>query len=207
MLALVENARRKQVAWVEAILDHRKWRPTKLAREAGIDQSTLSKFLNDPLNAAQLNTLSVEKIATAGGIPPYQTQPVPVPRGLVEGEATPYVAETADVALSRAIHAARGGKNGIDPWVMRSRALELAGYLPGDILMIDLNAEPQDGDAVCAQVYDKIGRAETVMRLYERPFLVASTTDRTLGRPLLIDDDRVQVRGVVIASFRARRAA
>lgn len=207
MLALVENARRKQLAWVHAILDHRKWRPTRLAREAGIDPSTLSKFLGDPLNIAQLNTLSIEKIAAAGGIPPYQTQPVSMPRGMAEGEAAPYVTEAPDAALARAIQAAKAGKNGVDPWIMRSRALELAGYLPGDILMVDLNAEPQDGDAVCAQVYDKIGRAETVMRIYEKPFLAAATTDRSLSRPLLIDDDRVQVRGVVVASFRARRAA
>ena len=51
------------------------------------------------------------------------------------------------------------------------------------------------------------GRAETVFRIFEDPFLVAATLDRTLFKPWLIDNDRVIVRGVVIASLRERRAA
>lgn len=207
MLALVENARRKQLAWIEAVLEHRNWRPSRLAKEAGVDHSTITKFLKDPLNVAQLNMLTVEKVARVGGIPPYQTMPVPLTRGLAESEAEPFKEELGDAAIARAIHGAKAGRNGVDPWIMHSRALEHAGYLPGDILMVDQNAEPQDGDAVCAKVYDKTGRAETVMRLYEKPFLTSATTDRALLRPLLIDGDRVQVQGVVICSFRSRRAA
>lgn len=56
-------------------------------------------------------------------------------------------------------------------------------------------------------VYDRTGRAETIFRLYEDPFLVAATLDKGLMKPHLIDNDRVVVRGVVIASFRERRAA
>lgn len=207
MLALVENARRKQLAWVEAILAHRKWKPSRLAREAGVDHSTISKWMNDPLNVAQLNTMTVEKLARVGGIEPYQTAPPALARGLAESEAEPYRAIAAEDAATRAVAAAKGGRNGIDPWILRSRALENAGYMPGDILMVDLNAEPRDGDAVCAQVYDKSGRAETVMRLYEKPFLVSATSDAGLRRPLLVDGERVAVRGVVVASIRPRLAA
>lgn len=207
MLALVENARRKQLAWVEAILAHRKWKPSRLAREAGVDHSTISKWMNDPLNVAQLNTMTVEKLARVGGIEPYQTTPPVLARGLAESEAEPYRAIATEDAATRAVAAAKGGRNGIDPWILRSRALENAGYMPGDILMVDLNAEPRDGDAVCAQVYDKSGRAETVMRLFEKPFLVAATSDAGLRRPLLVDGERVAVRGVVVASIRPRLAA
>lgn len=207
MLALVENARRKQLAWVEAILAHRNWKPSRLAREAGVDHSTISKWLNDPLNAAQLNTMTVEKLAIAGGIPPYQTSAPATPRGLAESEAEPYRALEVEDAASRAVYAAKGGRNGVDPWILRSRALENAGYMPGDVLMVDLNAEPRDGDAVCAQVYDKSGRAETVMRLFEKPFLVSATADAALRRPLLVDGIHVVVRGVVVASIRPRLAA
>lgn len=206
MLRVVENVRRKQVAWVNAILDHKKWRPSRLAREAGIDHSTLSKFLNDPLNAAQLNTLSVEKIAAVVPFPPYQTQAASRPSGLAEVEAEPYDASTSDI-LRAAVDALRGGRNGLDAWILHSRALENAGYLPGDVLIVDLNAEPRSGDAVCAQIYDRNGQAETVMRLYEHPFLTSATNDKALMRPHLVDGDRVLLRGVITSSLRPRRAA
>lgn len=73
--------------------------------------------------------------------------------------------------------------------------------------MVDLNARPEVGDVVCAQVYDRAGKGETVFRVFEDPFLVAATLDTKLIRPLLIDNDRVVIRGVVVASFRERRAA
>ncbi|MCI5075669.1 helix-turn-helix domain-containing protein [Oricola sp.] len=210
MLVLVENARRKQLAWVNAILDHRKWRPTNLAREAGIDHSTLSKWLKDPQNVAQLSPLTIEKIARVGGIPPYETAPVRKPAGLAEAEADPFDLSDLPPSSSRVIADLRGvigQRNGIDPWVMRSRALEHEGYMPGDILLVDLNATPIDGDAVCAQVYDRVGKAETVMRIYEQPYLVAASSAPDLRRPLLVDNERVVIRGVIVASLRDRRVA
>jgi DNA-binding Xre family transcriptional regulator len=208
MLALVENTRRKQIAWIEAILAHRNWNQFRLAKEAGINHSTLSKFLADPDNIQQLSTRSVEKIAVVSGIPPYQTQPLQTLRGVAEQEAAPFVYTTNfDAMVERAVEAMKADRNGLDPWVLRSRALESAGYMPGDVLMVDLNAEPKNGDVVCAQVYDRQGRAETVMRLYEYPFLVAASLDRELMRPLLIDDERATVRGVVVAALKMRRAA
>jgi SOS-response transcriptional repressor LexA len=90
--------------------------------------------------------------------------------------------------------------------VLRSRSLESAGYMPGDILMVDLNGRPEPGDVVCAQIYDRSGKAETIFRIYEHPFLVAATLDGRLMKPHLVDNDRVVIRGVVIASLRERRA-
>lgn len=206
MLSLVENVRRKQIVWVEAILEHKGWRVSRLAKEAGVDHSTIAKFFNDPSNSAQINTTTVEKLALAGGIPPYQTLAPSAPRGLSESEAEPYLS-SADPGISRAISALKDGRNGVDAWVLHSRALEEAGYFPGDILLIDLNGEPQDGDAVCAQVYGKNGGAQTVMRIYEKPFLVAATKDRALRKPLLVDGENVIVRGFVMATLRPRQAA
>lgn len=89
MLAIVENPRRKQLDWIGAILEHKGWRPSRLAKAAKIDHSTLSKFLNDPLNAAHLNSTSVEKIAAAGGIPPYHKQPVGQPLRITRRSSRP----------------------------------------------------------------------------------------------------------------------
>uniref|UniRef100_UPI003BABF335 hypothetical protein n=1 Tax=Stappia sp. TaxID=1870903 RepID=UPI003BABF335 len=207
MLSTVEPTRRKQLSWIEAILDYKGWNRTRLAREAGVDPSTLSKFLNDPDNKSQLQTTSIEKIAAVGGIRPYNTTPPLRMDGLADSETEPYVAEQNPGLVDVAVSALKAGRNGVDPWVMRSRALEHEGFMPGDILLVDLNAQPQPGDAVCAQVYDRQGKAETVMRIYEHPFLVAASADPSVRKPFLVDDERVVIRGVVIASFRPRRAA
>jgi transcriptional regulator with XRE-family HTH domain len=204
VLAVVENTRRKQLAWVNAILDVKNWNQFTLAKEAGVHHSTLSKFLSDEQNIQQLSTRSVEKIAALNILPPYETKAPVRQRGLAEGEASPYTAFDGD-ELSIAIAAMRAGRNGVDPWVLNSRALETAGYLPGDVLIVDLNGEPKSGDVVCAQVYDRTGRPETVFRLYEPPFLAAASLDRQLMRPILLGDNAV-VRGVVEASLRPRRS-
>lgn len=203
----VENSRSKHLAWVKAIQSHKGWTQTELARAANLDPSTLSRFFREANPGAMLQSHTIDKIAAVGGIPPFQTEPPARPRGLAESEAEPYRARGDDDAAARAVIAAKGGRNGLDAWVLRSRALESAGFMPGDILMVDLNAEPVDGDAVCVQVYDHAGRAETVMRIYEEPYLVAASADPQLRRPLHLGKDQVLVRGVVVASIRPRRAA
>ena len=199
------TARRKQLAWIQAILATNRWTATRLAREASISQSTLAKFLGDPLDAAHLSLRSVEKIAQVSPLAPYSTEPPAHGRGFGEADALPFEAEDNDDPATRSVAAAKGGRNHVDPWVLRSRALETAGYMPGDVLIVDLNAQPQDGDVVCAQVYDRAGNAETVFRLLERPFLVSATLVRGHFKPILIDDDQVAVRGVVVASVRPRQ--
>ncbi|EKF43308.1 hypothetical protein NA8A_04733 [Nitratireductor indicus C115] len=202
----VENTRRKQIAWVRAIMDYRHWNASRLAREGKFSHSTLSKFFNDPLNVARLETAIVEKIARVGGIPPYQTQPPQAARGVAQGEASAYRPVPGD-GLGDAVDALSAGSNSAEAWVLHSRALESAGYLPGDVVVVDRNADPRPGDVVCAVVYDKTGHGETVVRLFEHPFLVSATLDPELLRPVLIDDDRVEIQGVVTASVRPRRVA
>jgi hypothetical protein len=51
-----------------------------------------------------------------------------------------------------------GDRNGIEPWLLHTRALELEGFMPGDIVLVDLNASPKPGDAVYATVRERIGQ-------------------------------------------------
>ena len=209
MLRLVStettSLRRKQLAWVQAILDFRTWNPTRLAREAGVSQSTLAKFLNDPENVAQLSTNTVEKLAMAGGIRPYETAPTMVPRSMSDRETERFEGFSTEPAFTRMIGTLSTG-NAVVPRVLHSKALEAAGYLPGDVLMVDMNAVPQDGDLVCAEVYDRTGSAETVFRIYDHPFLVAASFARRPVKPLLVNNETVFVRGVVTSSHRLRPA-
>jgi transcriptional regulator with XRE-family HTH domain len=198
-----ETPRLRQLAWVQAILAHTGWTQTELARRAKVDPSTLSRFLREVNPGANLNQTTIAALERVGGIPAFDTEPPQLPRGFAESEAQPFIAMPGD-PMAAAVQALIAMAPGVDPWVMKSRALETAGFLPGDILIVDLNAAPRDGDAVCAQVYDRSGKAETVFRIYEHPFLVAASHDPDLRRPVLADNDRAQVRGVVTATLRPR---
>jgi transcriptional regulator with XRE-family HTH domain len=200
----MDSTRQKHVEWVNAILDIKGWTQTELARKAGLDPSTLSRFLREENPGARLNTYTIERIEHASGMHAFETSIAAPMRGMAEGEATPWLSEDSNSVTDIAVLAIKGEKNHIVPWVLKSAALELAGYIHGDILFVDLNGNPNLGDVVCAQVYDRFGKAETVFRIYEKPYLVAASTEAHLRRPILTDDDRAQIRGVVIATLRPR---
>lgn len=204
MLRVMENTRRKQLAWLKAILERTSWTQTELSRQAGISHTTLSKFVNDPQNLRELDTAVVAKIVAVSPIPHYENVRGGMPAGFDDGEAEPYDAQLGDDAVvSRAIEAAQNGTNSLEPWRLTSRALENAGYLPGDILIVDSSATPRQGDVVRAQIFDQQGGTETTFRIYHKPYLVASSHQLRHLAPTIIDD-RVDVRGVVVSSIRPR---
>lgn len=84
-------------------------------------------------------------------------------------------------------------------WKVTSRALNLEGCLPGDIIDFDMSLKPERGDIVIAQVYDnKRGSAETVMRVFHPPYLIARSTDMSIDpKPLYVDNDNVLIVGVM----------
>lgn len=204
MLLVVDNVRRKQLAWLQAIYDETGWNQSELARRAGITHATLSKFKNDKANAAKLDTDTVAKILAVSPIPHYENSRAQIPQGFSEREAEPLRLETqADPTIVRMVQAARQDQNGVDPWVLQNGAIENLGYRPGDIVMVDMNARPEAGDVICAQVYDRMGNAETAFRVYYPPYLMGASNDREFLRPIPVDD-RVVIKGVVIATLRPR---
>lgn len=177
---------------------------TAIAKDLGMAASTLTRPLKpgDP-GTSTGNARTIDRIISRYGVPPPQFFPdrkVP-PRGLME-DAVPYAADAGD-ALTQALRALIGGRNNIDAWTLRTRSLELEGFMPGDVVLVDLSARPQPGDAVCAQVYDWARmKAETVMRVFESAgainLLMTRTMDPGLQKPLVIDNERVVVKGVVL---------
>ncbi len=201
MFRVVDTIRQKHLDWVRSILASKNWKQHRLAVEAGLSPSALNKFFNDPTDTRTLNSYSIEKIETATGVP-LTVRGAPLERAQTrEGGEIVQVSSGSEL-----VAAAKEGKNGVDAWEIRARVLELAGYIPGDILVVDENATPQPGDVVVAQQFDRNGEAETIVRIFETSFLVAATMDPAYLSPILINKD-IQVRGVVIASIRSRRAA
>jgi transcriptional regulator with XRE-family HTH domain len=176
----------------------------QLAIRSKVDPSTLSRFLNDEDAEHDLSRSTVDKIVKVTGLPfgAHADGRKPVAR---EDEAAAFDVDkrSNDPRICDAIRYLTKGQAGLDPWMLKTRALELAGYLPGDVVLVDVNAEPEEGDAVVAQHFDL--NTETVFRLYQKPYLVAAAVDRVARPPLVVDDRRVMIRGVIIASFRQRK--
>lgn len=196
-------------AWLHDVLARTGDTATSLARKAGIAQTTLTRFLNDP-DGPMLSLRTVSKISHVVGSAPTGFEPPPpdirpAASGLGEEEARGL--DLDDPRLSAHLRAALEvlvrGRNAADVWELRSYALVHAGFLPGDLLVVDLGVVPKAGDIVCAQHYAwASGSAETIFRLYEPPYLVAAGLDKELRRPLVVDGERVIVKGKVTERVR-----
>lgn len=208
MFTMVNDARQKQFDWLNAILDATGWNATTLAKKANVHHSTLSKFRSSG-GAASLTSHTIAKIAEVSPIPPFETSPPQQARGIARSEARQVeLDQVSNTLINSALSTAKGTKNSLELWILESRALELAGYMPGDFLIVDANGIPAAGDPVCVRFPNpRPGEPTAIIRIFEKPFLVAATLDKTLRRPLLIDDNHLQVAGVIVASLRGSEAA
>jgi len=191
---------RQHREYVLLIMKHTGLLQTPLAKAAGVQPSSLSRVLKEG-STATLHARTLSKLEKYSGImlsAVVDTPSAPGLRGLAE-DAVPFDAASADPAVSAAIKALIGSRQGVDSCTIVGRALECLGYLPGDIVIADLGRRPEAGDAVCARVYDwRRAAAETVMRLYEPPYLAAASLDEGLRRPLVVDNEQMIIKGVVL---------
>ena len=194
-----------QRSFIDDVLRRTGWSQSELAARAGIDPSTLSRFLTGSRHGHALRDTTLRKIEAVTGLAfGGGPSPDPMPAGMAEAEATPLSGDDRS-PLAAIVAALSQGRRNIDPWRLNSRALEGAGYRPGDTLLVALDETPLAGDVVCAQIYDwASSKAETVFRLFQPPYLVAATSDPVLMRPHVVDGHQVQIRGVVTHSLRGR---
>lgn len=197
-------------AWVAEILAEHGMTATALARQAGLAPPTLARFMKGGEDVTHvLSTPTIAKIAAAVGRTSPIAPEVRMRQGVAEPELAPYRpdADRPD-ADARLLSALAPGHNNAHVFQLRGRALDLLGYLPGDLVIVDLNATAEPGNVVCAQIYDRQQmRAETVMRLYEPPYLLAQSSDPRYRRPEFVDNRHVVIMGVIIASARVPAAA
>ncbi len=212
-----EKLRAAQLAYLDEVEERTRLTPTEIARAIESDASTLTRFKNKAGYNGTLSDAVIDKIGARFGIyasPEARSKPAPafveashiVPfHGFHDVEAEPFQAPKGD-KMAALVTAAVAGRVHVVPWLLRSRALEDEGYLPGDVLIVDLNAEPQAGDVVCAQLYDfeRPAQTNTVFRLYHPPFLVGAGREEGARVPRLIDAS-VGLKGVVEVAIRGRR--
>jgi transcriptional regulator with XRE-family HTH domain len=167
----------------------------EVANRSGIKPSTVYRWFDDQFTHVPSYS-ALQRIADAFNIG-MPGAPL-LKQGFSEAPTEPFVTPTAELEPSPA-----------DPsdWTVTTRALELAGFLPGDVLRIDKTALPRSGDAVIADVYDFDRNApEKRIRFYEPPYLTTRTMDPAVnGKPLIVDGERVVILGPVVRSVRLRR--
>lgn len=197
----------RQRAWLLEVLDKTRLKPSQLATNAGVSDTTITRLLNSESYTGTLAPETVERIKATYRVPgpeEYASSRRSQMIGLSEASRIDPRKERGDLAAI--ISAIIRQRPGVDAWRIKTMALEGVGYLPGDIVFVETLADgelPKPQDAVCAQVVDyQHGAAETVWRVYDAPFLVGAANDRTAYKPLLVDGDRVKIFGVIRESYR-----
>lgn len=182
------------IAWLDAIRARFRVEVPEIARRAKVSASTIYRWY-DVGHPFSPSLTSIRKIAQAFDVPMPEAETAR-PRGFEEGDAQPVIEQIKEILA--------GDNQGV--WRLTTRALELAGYLPGDMLLVDMTVTPRAGDVVAAQVYNlERGTAETKLRVYEAPFLTTRTMDpAAVERPLFVDNERVHIAGTVVRSLRVR---
>lgn len=196
----------RQRAWLQEVVKATGMKPSQLAGVAGVSDTTLTRLLNNPTYRHTLTQLTIDRIKEKFQVPGPE-EFAAVKGGIIGlGEAERLDVSALPAATARVIAAMLADRSSVEAWRLKTPALEQIGYLPGDVLMVDLRADPKPQDAVCAQVLDYTrGGLHTVFRVYDPPFLVGASSDRTAYKPLLVDNDRVIVKGVVVESLRPHR--
>lgn len=195
---------RETKEWVRAVARHLNMSPSDLARHGGMAASTLTRWLNDTSNSVGISQSSLEKVAAYSGFRPQQF-PGRARSGFSEPDAVPFEQDAMGQPewVRHAVASARSGRNGIEAWVMKGAALDGIGIMPGDILIIDHNHRAKTGDVVIAQILDfQTGTAETVMRLYQPPFILTHSLRLGPQRPEQVDEERVSIVGTMVGVIR-----
>jgi DNA-binding phage protein len=208
--AMVQQEMRAAIReWVEGVLARHRVSARAAALQAGISPSTVYRAL-EANGSFVMSTTTLVQLAKAYGeqlpdaLRPAGMAAVVEDEGFRE-ELTPFEgAARADAPPPAHVLAPAP----VGHFRINNRALDLEGFLPGDLVEVDLNLPPVPGDIVCAQVYNlQRGTAETVLRKYLPPYLLTRSTDRAADlQPLYIDNQRVVLRGTVVAMHRHRAA-
>lgn len=184
----------------------------QVAARLGRDRSVVSKILsgkqkmtlewaNAFADALQVPLATVLEKAGVTDAPTAQT----FSPGFAESDAAPFVygPGMAEGTQTRSIAQLLGERPGVDVWRVKSRAMALAGLIEGDFILVDTHAaeRTRPGDVVIAQIYGRSG-ANTVLRRFEPPVLVASSADPADARVHVVDGHNVVIRGKVVASWR-----
>jgi transcriptional regulator with XRE-family HTH domain len=144
-----------------------------------------------------------EVLKRAGALEEPQAQTLQP--GFSESDASPFAGKDDERRRVEEIGKSFGQRPGVDVWRVKNMAMALAGFLPGDFLLVDTLATERvkPHDTVIAQIYNwNSGTTTTVLRRLEPPVLVAASLDGDCQGVYVVDGNNVVVKGKVVASWR-----
>lgn len=176
--------------WLQGIMSRNRVQPKDLAAAGDVDTATVYRWM-DPTATTSPRLVNVLRISR------YFGEAAP---GLAGGFAEPEIAKFEGEPPA-ALTPATANQS---VWRIGNRALELAGVLPGDLVLLDQAAPPRPGDIVIAQIYDfEAGAAETKIRVYDGRSLVTRSMDPSAqDRAMPVDGERAVIAGRIVALHR-----
>lgn len=122
--------------------------------------------------------------------------------GYADSDAAPWADGPGARDISTMGHALGAGGS-VQIWRVRSDCMALAGYLPGDFLLVDTEAATRaaPGDVVLAQVHLR-DTVRTVLRRWSPPVLIAAAAPAANLLALVVDGQNVLIHGRVTGSWR-----
>jgi hypothetical protein len=204
----------KQRAYLRDTLRELGITATKLARLLDLSPSTFTRFVNLPDSSEKtLHPATIDKVEALRQVNSDSPIPTRAQGAWAEARAEAerlIITTDYDAVLADALNSIIRGQEGLEPWRLNTRALELEGYMPGDIVIVNLHGVPKAGDAVFATVREQ-AKAEPVMRQYQPAgpvdLLVPRTNDPTPPKTLVVDRNQVVIRGVLLPHRLKERAA
>lgn len=188
-------------AWLNGLIAKHGTSARKVATQSGIAPSTIYRALEESGDFVMSTTI-LAKISNAFG------EPMPTGmggatqtagrNGFADTDLVAYVGLAPDMP-------AKPEDNHYRARVM-SDVLNLEHIRPGDVLDFDMSIEPRAGDIVVAQHYHlHRDRAETVLRVYQPPYLLTRSSNPLVDqRPMLVDGERVKIMGTFVRLVRDR---
>jgi hypothetical protein len=198
-----EVIRQAQRAWLSDVLAETKKTASQIADEAGVSDTTLTRFLNNPDYVGTLSPMTVERISEHVGIPGPGYISVSAPTARRPRDEAVRIAWDSEAIKNPKLAALIDDRFQPEVWTIQNDFLALAGVRQGDIVVIDKDVQARDGDIVCAQIENGSG-PRTVFRMFQMPNLVGASFDPQAVRPEPIDGRRVRVVGVVTDLLRQR---
>lgn len=177
--------------------------PIELARFVGVSPTTIYRAI-DVDSEFTTTTKTLEKIASKVGRQP------PGPNYLDAHHLRPLNSTTGLEAIDvpRNLITLTAEEHRLLAYRILDRSLELEGYLPGDIVVIDEDVAPSAGDIVCVDLSNqRPGGASRVLRLFEPPYLMSRSIDRRVEPAPILLDRSVEIKGTATAMLREMRKA
>jgi len=184
-----------------------------IAAEMGRDRSVVSRIyvgrqrmtLNQARAFANVLKVPLEDVLDKAGLADEDTKRSIV-SGFSDGDVIPFKPSTQKSARTRNVASAFGAEGShVDVWEVKTDALVLNGYLPGDYLVVDSHSPDRcsAGDVVLVKHFSgQTGKAQTLLRRFEPPVLLTANTALQDRRVLFHDNTNVVIFGRVIASWR-----